>query len=351
MNNKIRETILSNRLVLNEKPNLTLQKYITEEFDLAKKKFEIKDEQVQLFFCYTINKHTSLETLYIHKEMLFLVVDIHQMEVFYPMVINYFFYGQPSYKSVFLELLYQLYDAFDKKINSTVLLLQAEKELLHGNVLNAERIIQMIPENQPFLDESKCGIDVLYFVLKDISTAKLIRIIYRIYIFHEMAHVKFKYSSNIHQKYIDDVQSICNLIIQESWNAIPEIKSLLDKIPYEDCSCDAYVLEKIIKDNIGPEITSYLDLIINAYIAFVTNMEMMESIRLLSDEEELEEYYIISWLRIMLSIYTVEKNIFADNPDIFEYLHNMMRHYLHVFEQYRRKFYRTWIEMKEKSFR
>ena len=50
----------------------------------------------------------------------------------------------------------------------------------------------------------------------------------------------------------------------------------------------------------------------------------------------------------MLSIYTVEKNIFADNPDIFEYLHNMMRHYLHVFEQYRRKFYRTWIEMKEK---
>ena len=340
------EFIVFNRLILNEEQNICLEKLVEQEVDLAKKLFKFEKTQIKLFFCYSINKHTCIETLSEFPEISYLVVDIHQMEIFYSMVLNYFLNGDIPIKAPIMEAFRNLSSSFfENKLDSLVLLLQAEKELLLGHVSQAKSILNHMSKVQVHFSKNS-HVDLNHFLLKDNKTTLLMPHIYRICIFHEMAHAKFKECLNLRVAFIEDIKRIRNVIFLNQHEYIQKMSPFLDKLPYEDCACDVYAIKMILdysKDK-GDEINVENE--IEAYIAFVINMEMMESIRLTLSDDELERFYIISWLRVMLVIYTLEWILSYQLALDIDHINTTMFTCEQIFASYRQKFNFAWQKMK-----
>lgn len=326
------------RIILRREINETFKKAIMLRVDLALEQMELENEDLQILFCNSFNKHTCIVEKNNKK---YVVFDEHHFEILRALNLLYFSYGKIDLLKPFYDLLFERYGYFKNLMNYIVTRIIAEKFLLRGDIQKALDYAEDLQKYITKVDDDIYNHFLIYSGKNYIAQT----LCFNFYVYHELAHCKYTLRKKrtspkieILSDYIDIINSQLNPLFQIINKGIYNLK--LNK---EECVCDTYalwLLFEYLDKNSKENFDSYM---LEAYIISITNIVLMDSIRE-NDTTKLDEWYVNAYYRIIIVITTL-KYIWAKNREQILKYGEIMLWVREQYENYRDTFNCVWSKV------
>lgn len=242
-------------------------------------------------------------------EELRVYMDKHQMDSLYMLTFLYCLYGQNDLKHTLFTQMTELFPYFEKRLAFALLVLQAEKCFLYGDLSQSRVYMNATDEHDyasefQYLKQNKPAEFVFVSNLVEKTGLKqdiLFAHALNLFVFHEYAHVKFSLDKHQLQLFIDAVERTKSLTEHSAQMIVDPVFSTVPSVSIEECVCDTYALY-LLFDYVYEHLSHYdIEHMIDSYFASVLNLALVHCN---SEDKELitDRDYIYAGMRAILSI-------------------------------------------------
>lgn len=346
MNNNIIDNLLSDRIILESDTDNYLKESINIRMNYAIEIMELSKENIQVVFCSTVNKHTCLDTINNEPNRYYLIIDKHHLQLISCLDYLFYLYGNYDIKQPYMTfILDDLCSNFKKRKYFAVSILLAERDLLNNNATRALKYLDYIDTLDLSLDD--CNEKVVDFennldIIKTIRYNYSYPYILNLYVYHEVAHIKFICDKDKYNKYIYKINTLITILKQNKNIKVYE----LSNISKEDIACDVYALEILFKQ-VFDETKDYdFEFVVESYINSVINLTIMDSV---IAHDNTEKWYISCWNRIIITLNTLSiMDDFILNPNFIKSVQTCMHSTFKKFSNYYNEIMDAYLTMQNR---